>query len=363
MLNFIGYFIRSVDTCIVLPTINEAENLRILLPRLSNVLIGYDWFIVVVDDGSTDGTQDVVNDYVRSTGRAKLIERGMRLGLGSAIKTGIKACIDMGAKSIAVMDADLQHPPEVVPSLVKSVLSGVDLAIASRYVRGGGIIGWSLKRLIISKGATYMARLLMPWTRSIKDPVSGFFAMNAEKLKDIIDLLSDSSGYKLILEILTLMHTKYGNSFRAIEVPYTFRERVYGTSKLGTNELLNYAALVLKLSNYSVLKYLVALLIGSFIGYLAFNLSVSFGPLLSNLLSIESSLITVITIYQLLMWGKPRSQYYVSYHLIKYLAISIKLLLYAVALPVFVVLIVSGIVQVLMTLRVIPINPGIAHVA
>ncbi|BDR90912.1 polyprenol monophosphomannose synthase [Vulcanisaeta souniana] len=352
-----------MDTCVVLPTINEAENLKVLLPRLNDVLTGYDWFMVVVDDGSTDGTQDIVNDFAGSTGRVKLIERGTRLGLGSAIKTGIRACMDMGAKSIVVMDADLQHPPEVVPNLVKSVLGGVDLAIASRYVRGGGIIGWSLKRFIISKGATYLARLLMPWTRSIKDPISGFFAVNADKLKGIIDLLSDSSGYKLILEILTLMHSKYGDSLRVIEVPYTFRNRVYGTSKLGTNELANYAMLVLKLSNYSVLKYLVALLIGSFVGYLVFNFSVSLGTLLSNLLSIESSLITVITIYQLLMWGKPRPQYYASYHLVKYFAILIKLLLYAVALPAFVVLIISGITQLLITLRVIPINPGIVHVS
>lgn len=147
-------FLPGVDTCVVLPTINEAENLKVLLPRLNDVLTGYDWFMVVVDDGSTDGTQDIVNDFAGSTGRVKLIERGgTRLGLGSAIKTGIRACMDMGAKSIVVMDADLQHPPEVVPNLVKSVLGGVDLAIASRYVRGGGgIIGWSLKRFIISKG-------------------------------------------------------------------------------------------------------------------------------------------------------------------------------------------------------------------
>lgn len=101
-----------------------------------------------------------------------------------------------------------------------------------------------------------MARLLMPWTRGIKDPISGFFAVNAERLRGVIDLLSDSAGYKLILELLTLFHIKYGDSFRVVEVPYVFRNRAYGVSKLSTHELINYALLVLKLSNYSVLKYL-----------------------------------------------------------------------------------------------------------
>ncbi|WP_460173535.1 polyprenol monophosphomannose synthase [Vulcanisaeta sp. JCM 14467] len=352
-----------MDTCIVLPTINEADNLRILLPMLRDYLAGYDWFIVVVDDGSTDGTPDVVLGFAKATGRAELIERGARLGLGSAIKTGMRACLERGAKSIVVMDADLQHPPDVVPNLVNAVLKGgVDLVIASRYVRGGGVTGWSLRRYLVSKGATYMARLLMPWTRSIKDPISGFFAANADRLRGIIDMLSDSSGYKLILELLTLMHAKYGGSFRVVEVPYVFRNRMYGISKLSTRELINYVQLVLRLSNYSVPKYLVSLVIGSIISYLFFNALSGMNPIASNLVSIEFSLITVITMYQVLMGMKPQLQYYVKYHLIKYVAVAIKLVLYMVSVPTVIALMISGMIQLLMTLRIITINPAIMHV-
>ncbi len=346
-----------------MPTINEANNLRILLPMLRNYLVDYDWFVVVVDDGSTDGTQDVVAEFAKATKRAELIERGVRLGLGSAIKVGMRACLEKGARSIVVMDADLQHPPDVVPNLVNAVLrDGVDLAIASRYIGGGGIVGWSFKRLAISKGATYMARLLMPWARSIKDPISGFFAVNAERLRGVINLLSDSAGYKLILELLTLFHVKYGDSFRVVEVPYTFRNRVYGESKLGAHELINYAMLVLKLSNYSVLKYLVSLVIGSIVGYLLFNVLSNMNPIVCNLISIELSLFTVITIYQLLMGMKLQLQYYAKYHLVKYVAVAVKLMLYMASTPVLIALMVSGIIQLLMTLRIITISPTIIHV-
>ncbi len=271
--------------------------------------------------------------------------------------------LDRGAKSIVVMDADLQHPPDVVPNLVNAVLrDGVDLAIASRYVRGGGIVGWSFRRLAISKGATYMARLLMPWTRSIKDPISGFFAVNAGRLRDVIDLLSDSSGYKLILELLTLFHAKYGDSLRIVEAPYVFRNRVYGVSKLNAHELINYSLLVLKLSNYSVLKYLLSLIVGSVVGYVFFNALSSINPVAGNLISIELSLITVITIYQLLMGIKPQLRYYAKYHLVKYVAVAVKLVLYMTSTPVLIVLAISGLIQLLMTLRIIPISPAVMHV-
>lgn len=351
-----------MDTCVVLPTINEAKNLEILLPKLNNVLSSYDWLAVVVDDGSTDGTQDVVNNFAITTGKAFLIERGRKLGLGSAIKTGMRVCLNKNAKVVVVMDADLQHPPETLPNLVSAVLGGSDLAIASRYVRGGGVTNWSLGRFIVSKGAIYMARFLIPWIHNIRDPISGFFAVNGDKLREIIDSLSDSSGYKLLLELITAAHNRYGDLFRIVEVPYIFRSRVYGVSKLNLGEFVKYAFLVLKLSNYSIFKYIVALLVGSIIGYAVFTALSPINSLMGNFISIESSIMAVITMYQLLMKTKPRLEYYTRYHLVKYFSVAVKLFLFALPAPIIIALMISGILQLLLTMRLISIHIPITHI-
>lgn len=348
-----------VDVCVVLPTLNEAGNLRILLPSLSKSLAGYDWHIVVVDDGSMDGTQDVVLGFAKETGKAELIERGTRLGLSSAIKVGMQACVEKGASAVVVMDADLQHPPEVVPKLVDAVLNGFDIAIASRYIKGGGVYGWSLRRLLISKGATYLARLLLPWVRGIKDPVSGFFAINGDKVKQLLPYMSESSGYKLILELITLMNAQFSN-LRIAEVPYVFKSRIYGKSKLSVHELWKYALLVIKLSNYSPIKYLVSLVVAALIGYLLFNF-INLNIVLRNFISLESSLIVALTLYVFLMGLKVKFSYYAKYHLIKYGSVLLKIVLMPY-LPAYLVLLIAAVFQLIMTLRVIPIAPHIiAH--
>ncbi len=343
----------------MLPTLNEAENLHVLLPQLANALSDYDWHAVVVDDGSTDGTQEVVEKFAKETGRASLIERGARLGLGSAIKLGMRVCVEYGAEVTVVMDADLQHPPEVVPRLVDAVLGGSDIAIASRYVGGGGVQGWSLLRLMISKGATYLARLLLPWVRGIRDPVSGFFAVSNARAREVLPYLNESAGYKIILEMLTLMSARFGD-LRVTEVPYVFRSRLYGESKLSVGELWRYAWLVIRLSNYSPFKYIVALVVAALIGYSIFN-SLSINPILRNLLSLESSLMASLTIYALLMGLKPRLKHYAKYHLVKYGSVLLKMALMPY-MPIYVVLALATALQLILTIRVIPITPHVVGI-
>ncbi|MFN3803935.1 MAG: polyprenol monophosphomannose synthase, partial [Pyrobaculum sp.] len=155
---------------VVVPTYNEAENLPELVERLHRAL-GGGYEVVVVDDNSPDGTGEVA----RRLGErypVRVVARERRLGLSTAVVEGARAA---GGEVVVVMDADLQHPPELVPELIRHAKNGC-LAIASRYVRGGGIRRWPFVRRVISRGAVMLARLLLPEARPIRDPVSGFFA-------------------------------------------------------------------------------------------------------------------------------------------------------------------------------------------
>ncbi|GGP19809.1 dolichol-phosphate mannosyltransferase [Thermocladium modestius] len=234
---------------VVLPTLNEAGNVGPLLEGLAAAL-GGGVEVVLVDDGSTDGT---VDEAVREAGRLglalKVLERGRRLGLSSAVVDGIKAA---GGDVVVVMDADLQHPPEVVPRLVAAVEAGWDAAVASRYVEGGGVGDWPLIRRAVSRGATFLAHLLLPSTRGVRDPMSGFFAVRRSK---VVNCLRARGEYKVLLDVLLCVE-------KVREVPYVFGRRRAGESKLGLAQVLDYVRQVtatslalLSLSGYRPLKF------------------------------------------------------------------------------------------------------------
>jgi dolichol-phosphate mannosyltransferase len=150
-------------------------------------------------------------------------------GLATAVVHGID---HSDGSTVVVMDADLQHPPEVIPDLIGKAGGDADIVIASRYVDGGGLKGWGLTRRIISAGAIILAHLLLPATRAVKDPMSGFFSFKRQvigkaKLKP--------SGYKILLEIL--MEGEFQN---VAEVPYTFNNRSGGESKLNARQQIEY---------------------------------------------------------------------------------------------------------------------------
>lgn len=137
------------------------------------------------------------------------------------------------------MDADLQHPPEVIPALVKKLEEEFDIVVASRYVRGGDVEGWSLAREIISRGATILAHILLPCTRKVKDPVSGFFGFK----KNVIDgVILQSESFKVLIEVLCV-----GRWDKVCEVPYVFKARQRGKSKLTLGEIVKYAKHLLRL--------------------------------------------------------------------------------------------------------------------
>lgn len=217
-----------VRVSVVVPTYNERENIDELLSRIDASLKGIDYEVIVVDDNSPDGTAERVME-LSSKYPVRLVKRAGKLGLSSAILDGVKVC---RGEYVVVMDADLQHPPEAIRDLLQHARE-CDVVIASRYVRGGGTVGFSLIRRIISLGATYMARILIPQARRVKDPLSGFFLVK----KNIIEetKLAVPSGYKALIEVLS-QH----NNLKICEVPYVFRARVRGESKLSEKEILNF---------------------------------------------------------------------------------------------------------------------------
>jgi dolichol-phosphate mannosyltransferase len=182
----------------------------------------------VVDDNSPDGTSEIANRLSQQY-PVRVITRINERGLASAVVEGFKQA---SGEILGVIDADLQHPPEVIPELLENVRSGADVVIASRYVEGGGSEGWSAGRKIISKGSKLLAQVLLPSVRGIKDPLSGFFLLR----KEVIDGVELSpTGYKILLEVLVK-----GKATEVAEVPYIFKVRERGTSNLTSGEGIRY---------------------------------------------------------------------------------------------------------------------------
>jgi len=213
---------------LIIPTYNERDNIIPLVERIHHALSNYNYRILFVDDDSSDGTAELATGLSQKY-PVNVIVRKDKRGLASAVVDGIK---HVTGDIVGVMDADLQHPPEVIPDLLKEIEDGADIVIASRYVKGGAYQGLGLVRKIISKGAISLAHLLLPSTRQIKDPMAGFFVFARQVIAGA-DL--KPTGYKILLEILVQ------GEFQSIaEVPYTFRARSSGESKLSARQQIEY---------------------------------------------------------------------------------------------------------------------------
>jgi len=216
----------------VIPTYNEKNNIERLIPSVFSVLSKnkIDAEVIIVDDNSPDGTSEAVLK-LGSKYNVKLIRRAGKLGLSSAVVEGFSMA---KGDSIGVMDADFSHPVELLPKMYW-FLKTHDMVVASRYVKGGGIENWPLRRRLISKAATLLAR---PVTR-LNDPMSGYF-MIRRSLLDGVKL--NPRGYKIGLEICAKTRPR-----RIREVPFTFKDRASGESKMDKKEIMNYLLHVLGL--------------------------------------------------------------------------------------------------------------------
>ncbi len=213
---------------ILIPTYNEHDNIRPLVERIAEAIPGNDYEVVFVDDDSRDGTPELITS-LSSKYPVRVVVRKDKKGLASAVVDGFYL---VSTDMVVVMDADLQHPPEVVPALIKSLCDGADIAVASRYVPGGGTEGWSTTRKVISSGAIALAHLLLPHSRRVKDPMSGFFAFKKETISGIT---LQPIGYKILLEMLVV-----GKAAQVSEVPFRFQLRQKGESKLDVGQQIEY---------------------------------------------------------------------------------------------------------------------------
>ncbi len=229
---------------IILPTYNESQNIIKILKSIGeNIPKGFQTETIVIDDNSPDGTGKIVEEYILSIKKIAgntidIIHRKAKDGLSSAILNGIQ---NAKGDTIVVMDSDFSHPPQIIPKLIESIKKyQYDIAVASRYIKGGKIQGWSIKRKVMSKFATLIAKKGLGI--DMKDPMSGFFAFKRSIIKE---LNMDAIGFKILLEIL--VKTKGVN---IKEVPYTFQDREFGSSKLNMKTILDYYKSVWKLYRY-----------------------------------------------------------------------------------------------------------------
>ncbi|MFD1611293.1 glycosyltransferase [Sphingomonas tabacisoli] len=215
---------KPLELAVVIPTFNESGNIGELVRRLDAALKGREWEAVFVDDASPDGTAQMLREIAVKDRRIRVIERIDRRGLSSACIEGMMAT---GAPLIAVMDADLQHDPAVLIRLENALKADpeLDLAIASRFVEGGGTGDWESERVAKSETASRIAQLVLK--AELTDPLSGFFMIRAKRFRELAPRLS-GIGFKILLDLLTTAR----RPLRFAEVPLQFHRREVGESKL-----------------------------------------------------------------------------------------------------------------------------------
>ncbi|HEY7599423.1 MAG TPA: polyprenol monophosphomannose synthase [Candidatus Limnocylindrales bacterium] len=226
-------------TWVVLPTYNEAENLAPMAAAILGALPGAT--LLVVDDGSPDGTGRLADDLAAADARVRVLHRPAKQGLGPAYVAGFVAALGGGAQRVVQMDADGSHDPAYLPGLV-GALDDVDLAIGSRYVSGGGVRDWGFFRRLVSRGGSLFARLVL--RLPAHDLTGGFKAWRADVLSATPWARLHSGGYVFQIEMTYLAHRR---GARLRELPIVFADRRLGASKMSRRIIVEALAVVLRL--------------------------------------------------------------------------------------------------------------------
>lgn len=214
---------------IIIPTRNEARNIHPLLKQIQQCMYEIRYEIIFVDD-SDDQTPKVIESLQEKDSRIRLLHRPKetRNGLAGAVVDGLHLA---HSPIVAVMDADLQHPPSVLPQMVERIMDGADFIIGSRYVQGGSDGGLKGIRKVVSWTARFIARVFLPQLRTVTDCTSGYFAF----LNNVSPLKLSPVGWKIMIEVLIK-----GNFKRVEEVPIHFEERVFEQSKMSITQQINF---------------------------------------------------------------------------------------------------------------------------
>lgn len=232
-----------MKTTIVLPTYNERENIKQLIPKIfkifkENKIQGK---LIVVDDNSPDGTSEIVND-LKKRYPLTLIQRERKLGIGSAYITGFRKALEDETDLIFEMDADLSHDPIYIPRFIQKINQGFDVVIGSRRIKGGEVVGWNWYRKSISWGGNFSGRYIAGV--AVDDLTSGYRVYKREVLTKIDLDKVESNGYGFQLEMLARSLKK---GFKVDTIPIVFSDRYSGKSKLSRKDVINFFIIALKI--------------------------------------------------------------------------------------------------------------------
>ena len=245
------------ELALIIPTLNECDNVIELLGRLQAALTGIRWEVIFVDDDSRDGTQEVLRELARSWPNVRCLVRIGRRGLSSACIEGMLAT---AAPVLAVMDADLQHDETLLPLMLQKIRrDDLDVVVASRFAAGGSVGEVTSGRMAISRLAAWLSRLVL--RADLSDPMSGFFIIQRKFFEDTVHRLS-GQGFKILLDLFV----SAPREVRFAELPYRFRQRRHGESKLDAPIMLEYLTVLADkmIGRWVPIRFVVFVLVGLF---------------------------------------------------------------------------------------------------
>jgi dolichol-phosphate mannosyltransferase len=245
------------ELSVVIPTLNERDNLVPLLALLDNALEGIAWEAIVVDDDSTDGTPDLARELARQRFNLRVIQRIGRRGLASACTEGMMAS---AAPYLMVLDADHQHDTSLIPRMLDVMRTQpVDIVVGSRHMEGGDVVNFAMHRKRLSSLGGTLARLLL--RTGLSDPMSGFFLVRAPFFRQAVHNMSNI-GFKILLDLVVSSPLRP----RIVELPYRFGERMSGESKLSIGVAINYIELLVDktIGRVIPLRFIIFVMVGLF---------------------------------------------------------------------------------------------------